>query len=527
MNENWSGRGDSNSRPPAPKAGALTKLRYSPEESRYPTTAAPPPRSPVAVVGRSPRYTPGPVKSSVQPDEGNKVRLSVEVDADEFESALEDAFRKIAREVRVPGFRPGRVPRKVLEARIGTDVARGQALQDGIPDWYVAAVKEHDVDVIAAPEIDITSGQEEGPVAFDAIVEVRPEISVGGYESLQVTIPAVDPTDDEIEAQIERLRSTQASFEPVDRPAAVGDTAVIDIAGELDGEPAPGLTAQEYSYEVGSGGIVEEVDAQLTGASAGDELSFDAKHPVREDATLQFEIVVREVRERILPEADDAFAAEVSEFETLAELRDDLVDRARRVRRAQAAALVRERTGEAIAALVIDDVPDALVDSELNQRLQDMTMRLQAQGIDLGTWLAMQNRDPEEFVAELRSSADGGAKLDLALRAIATAEGIEVTDADLDQEWADVAERVGVSADEVRERFEATEQVGDVRVDIVKRKAFDWVSERVTIVDESGTIIDRASLDAPEPGTVSDEPVETAGTTDADDAADDSKGDDE
>jgi trigger factor len=307
----------------------------------------------------------------------------------------------------------------------------------------------------------------------------------------------------------------------------VGDTAVIDIAGELDGEPAPGLTAQEYSYEVGSGGIVDEVDAQLTGASAGDELSFDAKHPVREDATLQFEIVVREVRERILPEADDAFAAEVSEFETLAELRDDLVDRARRVRRAQAAALVRERTGEAIAALVTDDVPDALVDSELNQRLQDMTMRLQAQGIDLGTWLAMQNRDPEEFVAELRSSADGGAKLDLALRAIATAEGIEVTDADLDQEWADVAERVGVSADEVRERFEATEQVGDVRVDIVKRKAFDWVSERVTIVDESGTIIDRASLDAPEPGTVSDEPVETAGTTDADDAADDSKGDDE
>ena len=467
------------------------------------------------------------MKSSVTPDEGNKVRLSVEVDADEFESALEDAFRKIAREVRIPGFRPGRVPRKVLEARIGSDAARGQALQDGIPDWYVAAVKEHDVDVIAAPEIDITSGQEDGPIVFDAVVEVRPEISVGGYQSLQVTIPVVDPTDEEIDAQIERLRSSRSTFEPVERAAEIGDTVVIDIAGELDGEPAPGLTAQEYSYEVGSGGIVEEVDAQLTGASAGDELSFDAPHPVREDATLQFEIVVREVQERVLPDLDDAFAAEVSEFETVAELREDLVERARRVRRAQAAALVRERTGEAIASLVTDEVPEALVSAELNQRLQDMTMRLQAQGIDLGSWLAMQNRDPEEFVAELRTSADGGAKLDLALRAIASSEGIEVTEADLDQEWADVAERVGVSAEEVRDRFETTDQVGDVRVDILKRKAFDWVSERVTIVDEAGESVDRASLEAPEPDTVSDEPADTAATTATDDGAEDPKGDDE
>ena len=448
------------------------------------------------------RYTPGSVKSSVEPVEGNKVRLSVEVAADEFESAIDDAFRKIAREVRIPGFRPGKAPRKVLEARLGPDVARGQALQDAIPDYYVAAVREHDVDVIAAPEIDITGGQESGPLSFDAVVEVRPVITVTGYDVLEVTVPPLDPSDEEIDAQLDRLRNAHASFEPVDRPAATGDIAVIDIAGELDGEPAPGLTAKEYSYEVGSGGIVEEVDVRLTGASAGDDLSFDAAHPVQEDAELHFEITVREVRERVLPELDDAFAELASEFPTLAELRDDLVERGGRIRRAQAAAMVRERAGEEIAALVLDDVPDALVDAELQQRLSDLSMRLQAQGIDLSTWLAMQNRDPQEFLAELRVAASGAARLDLALRAIAVAEGIEITEADLDQEWAAVADRVEATVDEVRKRFEETDQVGEVRVDLAKRRAFDWVVERLTVKTEDGATIDLASLEPPETDTV-------------------------
>lgn len=442
------------------------------------------------------------MKSSVEPVEGNKVRVSVEVDAEEFESAVAEAFRKIAREVRIPGFRPGRAPRKVLEARLGADVARGQALQDAIPDYYVAAVREHNVDVIAPPEIDITSGQEEGPVAFDAVVEVRPEVVVGGYASLQVTVPVIDPTDDEIDAQIERLQASSATYEAADRPAEAGDRVVIDINGLLDGEPAPGLTAEEYSYEVGSGGITAEVDEQLTGASAGDELSFDSAHPVREDATLHFEITVREVLARVLPDVDDTFAKDVSEFETLAELRADLVERAGRVRRAQATMALRDRVGEAIAGLVTDDVPAALVDGELQQRLADVQMRMQASGIDLGTWLAMQNRSPEEFVAELRTTAETAARLDLALRAVALAEDLGATEEDLEAEWAAVAERVEVSVDEVRERFEESGQMDEVVADIAKRKAFDWVLERVAIVDEDGGTVDRASLEPPTADTV-------------------------
>jgi len=442
------------------------------------------------------------VKSSVEPVEGNKVRLSIEVETEEFESAIAEAFRKIAQEVRIPGFRPGRAPRKVLEARLGADVARGQALQDAIPDYYVAAVREHGVDVIAPPEIDITAGQEDGPVVFDAVVEVRPEVVVGGYASLQVTVPAVDPSDDEIDAQLERLRTASATFESTDRPAEAGDRVVIDIAGELDGEPAPGLTAEEYSYEVGSGGITTEVDAHLTGASAGDELSFESAHPVREDATLHFEITVREVLGRVLPDLDDAFAADASEFATLDELRADLTERAGRVRKAQASMQLRDRVGEGLAGLVTDDVPAALIDAELQQRLSDVQMRMQAQGIDLGTWLAMQGRSPEDFVAELRSTAETAARLDLALRAVAAAEGLASTDEDLDEEWAAVAERVGVPAEEVRQRFGESGQIDDVRADIAKRKAFDWVLERVAIVDEDGQSVDRASLEPPTADTV-------------------------
>ncbi len=442
------------------------------------------------------------MKSSVEPVEGNKVRLSVEVEADEFESAIAEAFRKIAREVRIPGFRPGRAPRKVLEARLGADAARGQALQDAIPDYYVAAVREHSVDVIAPPEIDITSGQQEGPVLFDAVVEVRPEVVVGGYASLQVTVPAVEPADEEIDAQLERLRVASATFEATDRPAEAGDRVVIDIAGELDGEPAPGLTAEEYSYEVGSGGITAEVDERLTGASAGDELSFESAHPAREDATLHFEITVREVLGRVLPDLDDAFAADASEFATLDELRADLTERAGRVRKAQASMQLRDRVGEALAGLVTDEVPAALVDGELQQRLSDVQMRMQAQGIDLGTWLAMQGRSPEDFVAELRTTAETAARLDLALRAVAAAEDLAATDDDLDEEWAAVSERVDVPTDEVRQRFEESGQIDDVRADIAKRKAFDWVLERVAIVDEDGQSVDRASLEPPTADTV-------------------------
>ncbi|MGV3759573.1 MAG: trigger factor [Actinomycetota bacterium] len=459
------------------------------------------------------------MRSTVEPLEGNKVKLSIEVEAGEFDKAVDQAFKKIAKEVRLPGFRPGKAPRKVLEARFGSQAGREQALQDALPEYYTAAVIEHDVDVIAPPEIDITGGQESGDVAFEAVVEVRPSIQVPGYAELKVTIdrPAVD--EEAIDAQIDRMRELESSLVEVDRPVQEGDTVTIDIAGTLDGEPQSGLTAEEYSYTVGSGAITPEVDEHLVGAKAGDELTFDATHPdPDEERQLRFELTVREVKEKVLPEATDEWAAEASEFETLTELRASLSERMLRVRRAQAEMTMREKVGEAIAELVTDEIPEPMVAQEMQDRLQDMAMRLQAQGMQLEQYLAMTGADPEQFSQELRDTATSGVKVDLALRAVAEAEGIECTDEDLDAEVEGVAERVGQTPEQVRAQFERVGQLSAVRSDIRKRKALEWLLERVEVLDQEGNPIDRSELEAP---VDEDEDDDDEGAAEASEGTDD------
>lgn len=438
------------------------------------------------------------MKSTVEPLEGNKVKLSVEVDAGEFESAVDAAFRKIAKEVRLPGFRPGKAPRKVLEARLGSLAGREQAFQDSLPEYYSAAVIEHDVDVIAPPEIDITGGQESGDIAFDAVVEVRPSIEVPGYGGLSITLDRPGVDEDALDAQIERMRGLDGTLEEVQRPVQDGDTVTIDIAGTLDGDAQPGLTADDYSYTVGSGAITPEVDEQLVGVEAGATLSFPATHPdPDEERQLQFELSVKDVKEKVLPELTDEWASEASEFATLAELRASLADRMTRVRKAQAQMALREKVGEALAALVTDDLPEPLISQEMQERLQDLVLRIQAQGMQLDQYLAMTGTAPEAFSEELRDTATAAVKVDLALRAVAEAETIECTEDDLTDELDGVAERVGQPVEEVRERFERVGQISAVRSDIRKRKALEWLLERAEVLDPEGATIDRSELELP------------------------------
>ena len=455
------------------------------------------------------------MKTTVAPLEGNKVKLSVEVDEDEFDKAITDAFRKIAREVRIPGFRPGKAPRKLLERRLGAQVGREQALHDALPEYYAQAVTDNDVDAIDAPEIDITAGEDDGPVAFDAVVEVRPVVQVPGYGGLRVEIARPEIPEEEVDAQIDRMRQVQATFADVDRAAQAEDAVVIDITGTLDGEAQDGLTADDYSYTVGGGAITPEVDEQVSGAKAGDILEFDATHPdPDEERQLRFRVLVKQVRERVLPEADDAWASENSEFDTIDELRQSIRDRGTLVRTAQAQSALREGTGQALAKLVEDEVPEALVTHEMNHRAQDLALRLQAQGLTPEQWLAITGKSSEDLTAELREAAETSAKVDLALRAVADAEELECTDEDLDDELAEVAERVGEPVARVREEFERGGNLSAVRSDVRKRKALDWLLERVEIVDEDGQAIDRADLEV-SPESVSPAPSE-AGEGDTD-----------
>jgi len=438
------------------------------------------------------------MKSSVMPLEGNKVKVTVEVDETELDRAVDAAFRKIAHEVRIPGFRPGKAPRRILEARLGPEVARGQALQDAMPEWYGAAVRELDVDVIAPPEIDITAGEDEGPVAFDAVVEVRPSIEVAGYASLRVELARPAATDEELDDQIDRLRAQFGELTDVERPVVDGDFVSIDITGSRDGEPLPGLQAEDYLYEVGTGSMAAELDEALRGSVVGDELVFDAQPADAEQEPVSFEVVVKGVQEKVLPEVTDEWASEASEFDTVAELRADLADRLVRVRRSQGRLALGERVAESLAALVVDEPPSPLVQAEMQNRIQELSLRLSAQNITAEQYLAMTNSSQEKLGAELGEAAVLGVKVDLALRAVAEAEAIVVDEADVDAEIEAAAPSTGETPAKLRARLDHDGRLPGVRSDLRKRKALDWLIEHVELVDPNGQPFDRALLEDPE-----------------------------
>jgi trigger factor len=435
------------------------------------------------------------VKTSVEPLEGNKVKVSVEVDESEFEHDLDKAFKRIAREVRIPGFRPGKAPRRIIESRIGVGPAREDALRQSLPDYYAQAVREHDIDVVAAPEIDITAGEEEGPVAFDAVVEVRPVVIVGGYASLRVTVERPEATEDDITAQIDRLREQASELVAVDRPAADGDHVSIDITGKQNDEEQPGLTADDYLYEVGTGAVVPELDDELRGAKVGDILEFTAAHPDPDEDPIDFRVLVKAVKEKVLPEVTDEWADENSEFSTVEELRTDIATRAALVKQVRAQMQFRERTAAALAELVTEELSESLVGQEVQTRLQDLAMRLQAQGMGIEQYLQFSGRSVEDLMEELKVAADEAVRVDLALRAVAEAEELDISDEELEDEIVHIAGHVNEKADKVRRQLERNDQLPLVRSDLRKKKALDWLLEHVEVVDDEGEPVDRALLE--------------------------------
>lgn len=431
------------------------------------------------------------MRTVVEPLDGNKVKLSVEVDEQEFEKAVDAAFRKIALEVRIPGFRPGKAPRRLLEARIGAEAARQEALRDALPEYYAQALEEADVDAIAAPEIDITSGQDDGPVAFDAVVEVRPNVSIAGYQGLQVTIPSPLVAEEDVDRQLDRIRSQFGELTTVDRAATDGDHVTIDIKGEREGEAAPGLSADDYLYEVGSASLIPLLDDHLRNAKVGDIVTFEAEGA-------SFRVLVKEVKEKVLPEATDEWASEASEFETVAELRDDLRKRIALVKRVQAQLALRDEALKALVELVGEDAPEPLVAEEMERRLHDLAHRLEEQGGTIEQYMQVTGTSQQELIEGLRTDAAQAVKADLGLRALVQAEEIEATDDDVDDEIARLAERFGEKAEKVRRQLERADRIPTVRSDVRKAKALEWLVEHVGVVDEEGNAIDRADLE-PDP----------------------------
>jgi trigger factor len=427
--------------------------------------------------------------------EGNLVRVSVEIDEPEFDRALGDVVRSLAQQVRVPGFRPGKVPRRVLEARMGgAGALRAEALRESLPDFYARAIVDTELDPIAQPEIDITGGEDGGAVSFDAVVQVRPLVAIPGYDGLQVTLPGLTVIEDEVQRQLDRLRENDAELEVVERPAIDGDFVSIDLHGN-DASGAEVVGVDDYLYEVGSGSIVPELDAELHGAKAGAILAFDAPNPNSPEENVAFRVLVKEVKVKKLPEATDEWAAESSEFATVAELRADIEDRIGRVKLMQSQMALRQKTIEAVAGLVSDDeVPEVLVDAEVNERLHDLQHRLEAQKLGLAEYFQATGTAPDELLGAVRVDAQAAVKADLALRALVEAEEMSLSEDELDAEIVTMAERMGTSPTELRRQLDTAGRTGAVRSELRKGKALEWLLDHVELFDEEGNPMSREDL---------------------------------
>jgi len=432
------------------------------------------------------------MRSTSEALEGNRVKLTVEIDEEELRGAVDETIRRLQKEVAVPGFRPGKVPRRLLEVRLGAEAIRAEVIRHALPDYYAQAVEEADIDTIAAPEIDITSGEDAGALAFDAVVEVRPKVSVAGYEGLVVTLPPLEPTDLEIAARVDRLREQFAQLSEVERPARDGDLVTVDVHGVRDGEVAEGLSADDFVYEVGTGGIADGADEQLRGKKAGDIVEIDA--PQLKGGAGQLRLLVKQVREKVLPKANDEWASDASEFDTLEELRSHLADNLSSLKKLEARLFLRERVVEALAELVADEMPVTLVAGEVERAREALAHRLAERGLTIDEYLEASGQDPAELDAEFERQAVSQVRADLALRSLAEAEGIVVDDQDLAAQIERLASQTNQDARSLAARLARTGGLEQLRSDVRNEKAVAWLVNSVDIVDEQGAPMDRTLL---------------------------------
>jgi trigger factor len=427
--------------------------------------------------------------------DNNRVKLTVEVDDAEMAAAIDAAAAKLSKQVSIKGFRKGKVPKNVLMAHLGGPGAlRSEAIRDSIPDFYAHAVSDTMIDPIAQPDINITSGEEEGELVFEADVEVRPEAEISGQNDLRVTIPSPIVTDDEVNTQIDHFRETDAVLKDVDRPIVTGDLVTMDVhVQQVVGEEEP-LDMSDYMYTVGSGTITEGVDELIVGMKAGEELKVNGN--VAPGVVATFDLTLKKVQERELPELDDQWVQENTEWQSVEEMRDTIFDQMRRRRVVEAQMSQRDAVLVALSELVSESiVPDALVQDETNERLHDLGHRLEQQKLNLETFLQVTNQSSDQLLETLRADALRAVRIDLALRALVRAEDLEPTDEEVDEELATTAAAMNVTPELLRTNLRDTGRVITFRSEVAKMKASRWLNDHVTYVDPEGVEIDRTLLE--------------------------------
>lgn len=420
--------------------------------------------------------------------EKSMVKLTIEVGADEFEKAMEKSYHKNKGKMTIQGFRKGKAPRKMLEKMYGPEIFYEDAANFVIPEAYEKAAKESKLEIVSRPEIDVVDIGKDKPFVFSATVAVKPEVTLGDYKGLEVTKKEVKIMAADVNAEIDRVREQNSRMITVERAIKKNDIAVIDFEGFVDGEPFEGGKAENHQLTIGSHSFIDTFEDQLIGKKAGDEVDVNVTFPEEYHAEelkgkpALFKVTVKEVKEKEVPKADDEFASEVSEFETLKEYKASIKKSLTEKAKAQATTEKENEVVEKAVANATMEIPEPMINEQVNQMTQEFAGRLQQQGIKFEQYMQLTGMDPAKFIEQMKPEAIKRIQTRLVLEAIVKAEGIKATKKDIDKEIEKMAEMYQMEVDKVKEMIgdEEREQIG---VDLAVQKAVDFLIKEAVEVE--------------------------------------------
>jgi len=436
------------------------------------------------------------VKSTVEKLSPTRVRINVEVPFAELEPDFHRAYKELAKQVRLPGFRPGKAPAKLLEARIGREAMLDQVVNDALPSRYGQAVTEADVRPLGQPQIAVTKKEYGQELVFTAEVDVRPEITLPDLSALEITVDPVEVSDADVDAELESLRARFGTLTSVERPAANGDFVSIDLSAAIDGKELPEATTQGLSYQVGSGRLVEGLDDAIIGLSGGESRVFTTTMASGAHAGQEAEVTVTvgAVKERELPEPDDEFAQLASEFDTIDELRANLAEQVRRVKRVQQAEAIRARALDTLLEQVDIPLPEAVVQAQIDDAVRKALHSVEHNEARFAEVLAQRGLSREEFDANTRSAAEKNVKTQLLLDALADGLDIQVGQEDLTERLVLSSRQYGVEPQQLLAYLQQNNQLPAMFADVRRGLAIAAVVEAATVTDTDGNVIDTSEF---------------------------------
>ncbi|MDO7786277.1 trigger factor [Desulforamulus aquiferis] len=430
------------------------------------------------------------MKATAERIEKNTVLLQVEVEAAKVDKAMDQAYRKVVKQVNIPGFRKGKAPRAMVERFVGAETLFGEAAETLLPEAYMEALKETGTEPIDQPKIDVVQGEPGKDLIFKATVEVKPEVTLGEYKGLEVKRPSVEVSDEDVNKELERLQNRHAKLVTVEEGEVQnGDTAIIDFAGYSEGEAFEGGSAENYSLNIGSSTFIPGFEEQLVGAKLGEEKEVNVTFPEEYHAEnlagkpALFKVSIKELKRKELAPLDDEFAKDVSEFDTLEELKSDIRNKLKEAAETKAKSAVDNGAVDAAVNNASVEVPEVMIDQKVEEMLNSVGQRLMQQGINMDQYFQYTNSSIDDMRERMRPDAEKTVKNELVLDAIAKAEKIEASEEEVSEEIEKIASYVKQDAKIVRKTLEMQGEMGNIMQDIVRRKIVSFLSENAQVVE--------------------------------------------